>query len=110
MAQRPDLTMREQSKEPANPGEAAVRETLSQQYDPYNWTIVCTTTLLTADDAGDGSAGRDDQLGGPDVPSPETFSPPRRSASEASKKRSRSPSRTPWALPVSTFVRRSLTI
>lgn len=53
LTRRPDLAMWERSKLPQGEAEAAVRETLSRRYDLCTWTVVYTTTLLTAADAQD---------------------------------------------------------
>ncbi len=53
MTRRPDLAMWERSKIPDNPDEAEVRRKLSRRYDLCDWTMVFTTTLLTADDRTD---------------------------------------------------------
>ena len=53
MTRRPDLAMWERSKLPQGAAETAVRDTLSRRYDLCTWTVVHTTTLLTAADAED---------------------------------------------------------
>ncbi|WP_135468323.1 hypothetical protein [Crenalkalicoccus roseus] len=53
LTRRPDLAMWERSKLPQGPAEAAVREALSRRYDLCTWTVVYTTTLLTATDRPD---------------------------------------------------------
>lgn len=53
MTRRPDLAMWERSKIPAGEAEAEVRRKLSRRYDLCDWTLVYTTTLLTADDRED---------------------------------------------------------
>lgn len=53
MTRRPDLAMWERSKLPRNEAEAKVRATLSRRYDLCSWTLVYTTTLLTAADRQD---------------------------------------------------------
>lgn len=53
LTRRPDLAMWERSKLPANEAEAEVRRKLSRRYDLCDWTSVCTTTLITAEDAKD---------------------------------------------------------
>ena len=50
---RPDLAMWERSKLPQGAAEAKVRETLSRRYDLCDWTVVYTSTLLTAQDDED---------------------------------------------------------
>ena len=45
--------MWERSKLPQGAAESAVRDTLSRRYDLCTWTIVYTTTLLTAADTTD---------------------------------------------------------
>ena len=53
LTRRPDLAMWERSKLPANAEEAEVRRKLSRRYDLCDWTMVSTTTLITAEDAKD---------------------------------------------------------
>jgi hypothetical protein len=53
LTRRPDLAMWERSKLPQGAAEAKVRDTLSRRYDLCTWTVVHTTTLLTATDAAD---------------------------------------------------------
>jgi hypothetical protein len=53
LTRRPDLAMWERSKLPQGAAEAAVRATLSRRYDLCSWTVVYTTTLLTATDSAD---------------------------------------------------------
>ncbi len=53
LTRRPDLAMWERSKLPQGAAESAVRDTLSRRYDLCTWTIVYTTTLLTAADTTD---------------------------------------------------------
>ena len=53
LTRRPDLAMWERSKLPQGAAEAAVRATLSRRYDLCTWTVVYTTTLLTATDSTD---------------------------------------------------------
>lgn len=53
LTRRPDLSMWERSKIPANAAEAEVRATLSRRYDLCDWTVVHTATLLTAADTED---------------------------------------------------------
>jgi len=53
LTRRPDLAMWERSKLPQGAAETAVREALSRRYDLCTWTMVCTTTLLTAADRDD---------------------------------------------------------
>ncbi len=53
LTRRPDLAMWERSKLPANAEEAEVRRKLSRRYDLWDWTMVYTTTLLTAEDRAD---------------------------------------------------------
>jgi hypothetical protein len=53
LTRRPDLAMWERSKLPQGAAETAVRDALSRRYDLCTWTVVHTTTLLTAVDAAD---------------------------------------------------------
>jgi hypothetical protein len=53
LTRRPDLAMWERSKIPAGAEEAEVRRKLSRRYDLCDWTVVYTTTLLTAEDRED---------------------------------------------------------
>ena len=53
LTRRPDLAMWERSKLPRGAEEAAVRDALSRRYDLCDWTVVHTTTLLTATDHPD---------------------------------------------------------
>lgn len=53
LTRRPDLAMWERSKLPANAEEAEVRRKLSRRYDLCDWTMVSTTTLITAEDSKD---------------------------------------------------------
>jgi hypothetical protein len=53
LTRRPDLAMWERSKLPQGAAEGAVRAALSRRYDLCDWTSVCTTTLLTAEDRAD---------------------------------------------------------
>ncbi|MDH3700477.1 MAG: hypothetical protein OEU46_04110 [Alphaproteobacteria bacterium] len=53
MTRRPDLAMWERSKIPQGPEEVEVRRKLSRRYDLCTWTVVYTSTLLTADDRED---------------------------------------------------------
>jgi hypothetical protein len=53
MTRRPDLAMWERSKLPQDEAEAKIRATLSRRYDLCSWTLVYTTTLLTAADRED---------------------------------------------------------
>ena len=53
LTRRPDLAMWERSKIPAGDAEAEVRRKLSRRYDLCDWTVVYTTTLLTAEDRED---------------------------------------------------------
>ncbi len=55
VTRRPDLAMWERSKIPRGAAEIAVRDTLSRRYDLCTWTVVHTTTLLTATDTADRS-------------------------------------------------------
>ena len=53
MTRRPNLAMWERSKLPSGAAEAAVRDKLSRRYDLCDWTVVSTSTLLTAVDSQD---------------------------------------------------------
>lgn len=53
LTRRPDLAMWERSKLPQGAAETAVRDALSRRYDLCSWTVVYTTTLLTASDSAD---------------------------------------------------------
>jgi hypothetical protein len=53
LTRRPDLSMWERSKIPANAAERAVRSQLSRRYDLCDATWVYTTTLVTAEDRAD---------------------------------------------------------
>lgn len=53
VTRRPNLAMWERSKLPQGAAEIAVRDTLSRRYDLCTWTVVYTTTLLTAADQAD---------------------------------------------------------
>jgi hypothetical protein len=53
LTRRPDLAMWERSKLPQGAAETAVRDALSRRYDLCTWTVVHTTTLLTASDTAD---------------------------------------------------------
>ncbi len=53
LTRRPDLAMWERSKLPQGAAETAVRDALSRRYDLCDWTVVHTTTLLTATDSTD---------------------------------------------------------
>lgn len=53
LTRRPSLAMWERSKLPQGSAEAAVRGALSRRYDLCTWTVVHTTTLLTALDTAD---------------------------------------------------------
>lgn len=53
LTRRPDLAMWERSKLPQGAAESAVRDALSRRYDLCDWTMVCTTTLITAADSAD---------------------------------------------------------
>jgi hypothetical protein len=53
MTRRPDLAMWERSKLPQGKAEAEVRDKLSRRYDLCDWTVVSTSTLLTASDTAD---------------------------------------------------------
>jgi len=50
LTRRPNLAMWERSKLPEGEKEAKVRERLSRRYDLCDWTVVSTSTLLTAAD------------------------------------------------------------
>jgi hypothetical protein len=53
MTRRPNLAMWERSKLPSGAAEAGVRDKLSRRYDLCDWTVVSTSTLLTAADTQD---------------------------------------------------------
>jgi hypothetical protein len=53
MTRRPNLAMWERSKLPSGAAEAEVRDKLSRRYDLCDWTVVSTSTLLTATDSQD---------------------------------------------------------
>lgn len=53
LTRRPDLAMWERSKLPQGAAEEEVRRKLSRRYDLCDWTMVYTTTLLTANDRED---------------------------------------------------------
>ena len=53
LTRRPNLAMWERSKLPQGAAETAVRDALSRRYDLCSWTVVHTTTLLTATDIAD---------------------------------------------------------
>lgn len=53
LTRRPNLAMWERSKLPQGTAETAVRDALSRRYDLCTWTLVYTTTLLTAADTQD---------------------------------------------------------
>jgi hypothetical protein len=53
MTRRPNLAMWERSKLPSGAAEAEVRDKLSRRYDLCDWTVVSTSTLLTAADTQD---------------------------------------------------------
>jgi len=53
LTRRPNLAMWERSKIPENDAEAEVRAKLSRRYDLCDWTVVSTSTLLTAEDTED---------------------------------------------------------
>ena len=53
MTRRPNLAMWERSKLPSGAAEAEVRDKLSRRYDLCDWTVVSTSTLLTATDVQD---------------------------------------------------------
>jgi len=53
LTRRPNLAMWERSKLPQGADEARVRDILSRRYDLCSWTVVHTTTLLTATDSED---------------------------------------------------------
>lgn len=53
LTRRPDLSVWERSKKPKTPEEIETRKKLSRRYDLCDWTVVYTTTLLTAIDSED---------------------------------------------------------
>lgn len=53
LTRRPNLAMWERSKIPEGEEEMEVRRKLNRRYDICDWTVVFTTTLLTAEDAED---------------------------------------------------------
>jgi hypothetical protein len=53
LTRRPNLAMWERSKLPEGQAETAVRDTLNRRYDLCDWTVVSTSTLLTASDLRD---------------------------------------------------------
>ena len=53
MTRRPNLAMWERSKLPSGAAESEVRDKLSRRYDLCDWTVVSTSTLLTATDTQD---------------------------------------------------------
>ena len=53
LTRRPNLAMWERSKLPQGAAEAEVRDALSRRYDLCDWTVVSTSTLLTAADHAD---------------------------------------------------------
>ena len=53
LTRKPSLAVWERSKLPRGAAEAAVRGALSRRYDLCTWTMVHTTTLLTATDLAD---------------------------------------------------------
>lgn len=53
MTRRPNLAMWERSKLPSGAAESDVRDKLSRRYDLCDWTVVSTSTLLTAADTQD---------------------------------------------------------
>ena len=53
LTRRPSLAMWERSKIPEGQGESEVRAKLSRRYDLCDWTVVSTSTLLTAADRQD---------------------------------------------------------
>ena len=55
LTRRPDLSVWEKSKQPSTPEEVETRKKLSRRYDLCDWTVVYTTTLLTATDREDGT-------------------------------------------------------
>ncbi len=55
LTRRPNLAMWERSKLPQGTAEAGVRDALSRRFDLCTWTVVYTTTLLTAVDTADGA-------------------------------------------------------
>jgi hypothetical protein len=54
LTRRPDLSVWERSKIPQTADEARTRAQLSRRYDLCDWTVVYTSTLITAADAEDG--------------------------------------------------------
>ncbi len=53
MTRRPNLAMWERSKLPSGAAESEVRDKLSRRYDLCDWTVVSTSTLLSAADTQD---------------------------------------------------------
>ncbi|MCB1510958.1 MAG: hypothetical protein KDJ36_08635 [Hyphomicrobiaceae bacterium] len=53
VTRRPDLAMWERTKIPQGDAEAEVRSKLSRRYDLCDWTVVHTSTLITAADRED---------------------------------------------------------
>jgi hypothetical protein len=53
LTRRPNLAMWERSKIPEGEAEMDVRQKLNRRYDICDWTVVFTTTLLTAEDEED---------------------------------------------------------
>jgi hypothetical protein len=53
LTRRPNLAMWERSKLPSGAAEQEVRDKLSRRYDLCDWTVVSTSTLLTAVDTQD---------------------------------------------------------
>lgn len=53
LTRRPDLSVWEKSKKPTTAEEIETRKKLSRRYDLCDWTVVYTTTLLTAIDGDD---------------------------------------------------------
>jgi hypothetical protein len=53
LTRRPDLAMWERSKIPGDADEQRTRDLLSRRYDLCEWTVVYTTTLLSASDRED---------------------------------------------------------